>query len=145
MAKQVRVGNIHAIPLPDGRFAFCRVLKDASIGVYGAIADSKDVPPHPETQYLFAVPAFRDVLRSGEWPLIARVPFEKDDDAWPPPMMVRDIISGRYSIYHKGKMRPASAKECKGLERAAIWRKEQILDRIAKERHSGGRRQRRNR
>jgi hypothetical protein len=76
------------------------------------------------------VGVYRDVLTSGEWPIVARIPFEKDEEAWPPPNFVHNVISGKYSIYYKGEMRPASPAECEGLERASVWDKEHIVARI---------------
>ena len=103
--KRIKTGDVLAIPLADGRFAFCRVLEDASIGVYRYIADSLDAPPPVDTDYLFAVGVYRDVLTSGQWPFVARVPFKNKEEAWPPPYVVRDPITGKESIYHKGKVR----------------------------------------
>jgi hypothetical protein len=132
MTQRIKVGDVLAIPLPDGRFAFCRVLKDAAIGVYDDLAATKDAPPPLDTNYSFVVGVYRDVLTSGEWPRVLREPFAHEEDAWPPPFVVRDVISGDVSIYHKGIMRPASAEECQGLEPAAVWEKEHILDRITR-------------
>lgn len=131
MAIRVRSGDVIAIPLGDARFAFGRVLKDASIGVYEYIADAQDKPPPIDTPYAFVVGVYLDVLTSGEWPIVLRRPFPNEEDAWPPPSVVRDVISGNVSIYHKGAMRSASREEIEGLEPAAVWNKEHILERIA--------------
>jgi hypothetical protein len=130
MAKRVKTGDVVAIPLDDGRFAFARVLKDAAIGVYEYTANSQDVPPPIDTPYAFVVGVYRDVLTSGQWPVVLRQPFPNEEDAWPPPNVVRDVISGKVSIYYKGVMRPASSEEAEGLEPAAVWDKEHILERI---------------
>src|SRR5262245_51651565 len=130
MAKRIRVGDIVAIPLTAGRFAFGRVLKDASIAVYRYVSDAESSVPPLTTPYAFVVGVYQDVLCSGSWPLAERVPFENEDDAWPPPHAVHDVISGRFSIYYKGQMRPASPEEAEGLEPAAVWDKHHILQRI---------------
>jgi hypothetical protein len=130
MRTKVHVGDIVAIPLPSGRFAFGRILKDASIGVFRYLAASYDAPPPTETKYLFIVGVYEDVLKSGEWQIVKPAPFEHEEDAWPPPNVIRDPISGRYSIYHKGQIRPALAEECENLEPAAVWDKEHIVNRI---------------
>ena len=104
-------GDVIAIPLDGGRYAFGRVLKDASIGVYRYLAKSPDDLPPPHPDYLFVVEAYRHLLTSGEWPVVARRPLQSGEDAWPPPYVVRDPISGKCSIYHKGEMHPASPAE----------------------------------
>jgi hypothetical protein len=118
------------IPIKEGRFAFCRILKDASIGVYDYIRSSVEAIPSIGTQFLFVVGVYRDVLKSGQWPVVAHLRFDKADDAWPPPYVVRDVISGGCSIYHKGKMRPSSPEMCENLEPAEIWDEHEIVDRI---------------
>ena len=128
--KKPRPGDVVAIPLDGSRYAFGRVLKDASIGVYRYVGKSPDDLPPPDVDYLFVVGAYRDLLTSGEWPAVARRSFQSEEDAWPPPYVVRDPISGKCSIYHKAEMRPASPAECEGLEPAAVWDKKHILDRI---------------
>lgn len=130
MSQRIRIGDVLAIPLDNGRFAFCRVLKDASIGIYDYSVHSQDMIPSSTIRYLFVVGVYRHVLTSGEWPLVLRQPFQHEEDAWPPPQVVHDVISGGVSIYHKGVMRPASTQECEGLEPAAIWDREQILSRL---------------
>ena len=130
MKKRVQVGDVLAIPLDDGRFAFCRVLKDASIGVYDYVVATPETLPPLDMSYAFVVGVYTDVLTSGEWPRVLRKPIPNEESAWPPPYVVRDVISGKVSIYHQGVMRPASSEECQGLEPAAIWDKEHILERI---------------
>jgi hypothetical protein len=132
MPSRVRLGDVLAIPLSEGVYAFCRVLKDASVGVYRFLASSPKNLPSPETGYLFVVGVYRDVLTSGGWPVVARRPFVDEDAAWPPPHVVQDPLSGRFSIYHRGTFRPATPEEDAGqLEPAAVWDKEHIVARIA--------------
>lgn len=130
MGQRVQPGDVLAIPLGDGRFAFGKVFKDTSLGVYDYIAFEKDALPSLDTPFAFIVGVFPDLLKSGEWPRVFRHPFSNEEDAWPPPYVVRDVISGSTSIYHKGAMRPASENDCKHLEPAAVWDKHHILDRI---------------
>src|SRR5437762_3139251 len=97
MAKKVRPGDVLAIPLKDDRVAFCRILKDACIGVYRYLSLSQDDLPPPGTEYLFIVGAYRDILTSGKWPRVGHVPFENEEEAWPPPMVINDPINGECS------------------------------------------------
>jgi hypothetical protein len=56
-----------------------------------------------------------------------------DESPWPPPYFVQDIISGEYQIYHKGLLRPAEPGEAEGLEEAAVYDANHIIDRILAE------------
>jgi immunity protein 26 of polymorphic toxin system len=129
--KRIRpnVGDIFQIPLLDGRFAYGKVFRDASVGIYQKIFDSPTLPPI-RAPFAFIVGLYDDILKSGKWHIIGHEPFESEEDEWPPPNFVLDEISGEYSIYHKGEMRPSSEDECHGLERAAVWDAHHVIDRI---------------
>lgn len=127
--RRLKLGDIYAIPLPNGKYAFGRAYWDGSIAIYKHIAESMDNLPEKE-EYQFIVGVYEYVLKSGEWPVVANRPFDNDEDKWPPPTCVIDSISGNYSIYYKGEFRKSTKDECKGLEIAAVWGAEHIIDRI---------------
>ena len=124
-----KAGDIFQAPLPDGRFAYGKVLRDASVGIYQKIFDSSIERPI-ESPFAFIVGLYDDVLKSGVWPIVGHEPFESVEDEWPPPNFVLDVISGEYSIYHEGEMRPSTEEECRGLEEAAVWAAHHVIDRI---------------
>ncbi len=73
---------------------------------------------------------YEDVLKSDKWQIVDKRPFKNADEEWPPPTCVKDNLSGKYSIYHKGEFRKATEKECEGLEIASVWEAKHIIDRI---------------
>lgn len=127
--KQIKLGDVYAIPLPNGKFAFGKTFKDACIAIYKQLSDTLIDTPKTE-DYQFTVGVYKDVLQSGQWSIVDSRPFKNDDEAWPPPMCVIDSISGEYSIYYKGEMRTSNKSECEGLEVAAVWEAQHIIDRI---------------
>ena len=127
--KKIKLGDVYAIPLPNGKYAFGRVLKDAGIAIYSYIGESKEDLPKTE-DYQFIIGVYKDILVSGQWDVVNNRPFDDEDEAWPPPQCMIDKISGKYSIYYKGEMRDASNFECEGLEIAAVWDVHHIIDRI---------------
>jgi hypothetical protein len=124
-----KVGDIFQISLPDGRFAYGRVFRDASVGIYQKISDSHAGPPF-ESAFAFVVGLYDDVLKSGLWPIVGHESFESEEDEWPKPAFIEDVISGAYSIYHKGEIHPSSKTECQGLERVAVWEARHVIERI---------------
>jgi hypothetical protein len=40
-----KVGDLFVIPLPDGHFAFGKVFRDASVGIYSEVQDSPKEAP----------------------------------------------------------------------------------------------------
>lgn len=101
-AKRIKpqVGDIFEIRLPDDRFAYWKVFRDASIGIYEKIFSSPTEPPI-NSSFAFIVGLYSDILRSGIWPIVSREPFRSVEEEWPPPACIKDPISGTYSIYHK--------------------------------------------
>lgn len=126
---RIKLGDVYAIPLPNGKFAFGRRFKDAGIGIYKHIGESIDDTPTKQ-DYQFIVGVYDDVLKSGQWLVVENRPFQNEEEAWPPPACVIDKLSGDYSIYYKGEIKEASRSECEGLEIAAVWEAEHIIDRI---------------
>ena len=64
-----RVGDIFQIPLPNGRFAYGKVFRDASVGIYDTIFDAPAQPPI-KSSFAFIVGLYDDILKSGVWPII---------------------------------------------------------------------------
>ena len=124
-------GDVCEVALGDGRFAYGRVLKDASIAVYRSISERPDTPPIGEREFLFMVGVYDDVPGSAAAPVVGHDPFSSEDEAWPPPQKVGDPITGRVRIYHHGEIQeaedPAAASE---LEKAAVWDLRHIVERI---------------
>lgn len=127
--KRKKIGDVYAIPLPNGKYAFGRIFKDAGIGIYKHIGDTiGDIPIAGEYQFIVGV--YDYVLKSGDWTVVENRPFKNDDEAFPPPSCIIDSLSGEYSFYHKGQIRSATKSECEGLEITAVWADNHIIDRI---------------
>lgn len=127
--KQIKLGNVYAIHLPNGKYAYGRTFKDGCIAIYKQIGDTIEDLPEAEN-YQFTVGIYKDILMTEQWPIVDNRPFKDDNEAWPPPMCIIDSISGEYSLYRKGVVFPSSRSECSGLEIAAVWEAEHIIARI---------------
>lgn len=130
---RVRLGDVFQIPLPNGKYAYGRVYDDASVGIYSSITEEPLQPPIGSRTFLFIVGLYSDILESGHWKIVGHDAFAPDESPWPPPYFVRDMISGEYQIYHKGLFSPAQHGEIKGLEEAAVYDSDHIIDRILAE------------
>ncbi len=127
--RRIKLGDIFCIPLPNGKFAFARLFKESTIGVYKNIyTNFKELPLTEE--YEFFVGVYKDVLQDGIWEIVENRPFKFDDDAWPPRRCIKDVISGEYSLYYRGEIKPSTEKDCKELEPVAVWDRHHIVDRI---------------
>ena len=127
--QRVKIGNVYAIPLPNGKFGFGRFLQDGSLAVYQHIGDSAgDLPKFEEYQFIIGIE--KDALTCGEWPIVDNRPFENEEESWSPPKYIWNINTGKYSKYHKGQITPSTKAECQGLEYTASWGSNHVIDRI---------------
>ena len=117
MPNKPKPGVVVQIPLPDGRYAYGRVYRDATVCFYRQSSRSPGQPPIGSTDFAFCVGVYDAVLN--QWERVGSAPFESDDAAWPPPTAILDPITKAWSIYEGGEIRPAEAAEAEPLERAA--------------------------
>jgi len=123
-------GAVIRLALPDGRFAFGRVYRDATVCWYGDAGFDPDSPPIGSRDFLFCTGVSDDAVKG--WTVCGLDPFQPDeDDGWPPPTSVRDPITGRFKIYYRGAMREADEAEAATLEPAAVWDEHHLVGRLA--------------
>lgn len=136
LTKRIKVGNMYGITLPNGKFAFGRIMRDAGIAVYSHIGnDITDLPITDEYQFIVGIyktDINKDLI------YIKNIPFETEENEWPPPCYIHDIISDKYEIYYKGEISPSFKERCVGLERAAVWHTNHIIDRVMGDDKWGG-------
>lgn len=132
MIKQrIALGDIVAVPLPNGRFAFGREF-ESGLGVYDYIGQSINDIPQGVRRFLFIVGVVRQDLCSGQWPKIAKdTDLPKNSIGWVSGY-IKDAMNGSFSKYdhESGQSQAASYDECKGLEQIAAWGANHVVDRI---------------
>jgi len=133
MAKKVKLGNVYAIPLPNGKFAFGRVMEDGALSIYNGIYDSiSDF--NSEAGCFRVLSVYKNYLTDGKWPYICNIPFSSSEEAFPPPSVNIDIITGEFRIYDpvmaafKELSTQEEYEECLKLEVLAVWSRNHIED-----------------
>jgi len=123
-------GSVIQVPLPDGRFAYGRVYRDAAVCFYRYATTLPGEPPIGLRNFAFCVGVYDDVVAS--WEVVGVDGFSpEEDNGWPPASGVRDPISGAWRVYHRGAMRAATEDEARDLEPAAVWDEGHLLPRLA--------------
>lgn len=133
MAGKVRTGDVLKIGLGNGRHGYGQVTQDGLVVVFdhvsGADLDPADLM---DVDVVFAVHVRAEDLSGGRWPVIGSRPVPADLKGHP--MMFRqDAETGRLSLEHPdlpGGERPATLKECIGLERATVWSASAVEERL---------------
>lgn len=127
-----------AVPLSGGRYAFAWALPSPLVAFFDyqspALVAAEEVVKKP---IAFRVWVMHNAVSDGEWAVIGNV-------AAPAPLLVpplffkQDPLNGTLSTTHDGSDQVAATLEqVRGLERAAVWEKKHIVDRL--EDHFAGR------
>lgn len=132
MAKQRRkLGNIYAIPLPNGTFAFGREYTSGLAIAKGRYNNIKNIPDFSDKNIDFFVSVYYNYLTDGEWPKVGNIPFEECENSWGPPTYIEDKMKpGHYQIYYNDEIKEATKEECIGLEVTAAWSRCHVVDRL---------------
>lgn len=125
--KRLKLGDIYEIELPNGKKAYARLFKEYTLAIYnGFYNDYSDVPL--AESYLRYIGVYKNVVTDSVWKIVGSRPFNDDEEAWAPPQVVVDAITGKGSVYYKGEIKSCSFEECKGLEVVAAWDRAHIID-----------------
>ncbi|MFL5796415.1 MAG: Imm26 family immunity protein [Actinomycetota bacterium] len=127
------VGDVVQFELPGGRWAYGRILRDASVAFYRQVTNEPGQPPIGSRNYLFVVGVHDSVFRSPLCSIVGHDPSSSGHDDWPPPFRVDDPITGNVSVYKRGSITPASKDVVEGLEPAAVWELNHLLARLTHE------------
>ena len=95
--RKPKVGDVLQFKLPDGTYAYRRVLRDACLAFYRHRTSESARPPIGERDFEFIVGVYDDVVRSH--PVVGHDPSANDDEDWPPPQGITDPIDGSRRIY----------------------------------------------
>lgn len=133
MKKQrLQMGAIVEIRLDDDHSAYGRVVSKSELVFYDLRAKSDKQPTVAEivnAKVAFRIWVMNHAVKSGRWPIVEVVPLEPAL-LTPPPYFMQDAFTNEFSLYIDGDIRPATRKECMGLECAAAWDPEHVEDRL---------------
>lgn len=136
MTRQKRVeGDIVRIDLKDGTHAYGWISRDPLIvllaGTFSRDVSTEEIGSLPVA---FKVWVHNDAIKKGIWPVIGHI--ELPDRLREEPYFCKqDPISGRLYLHHSrfastGYEHAASLEDCQGLESAAVWEPEHVVDRL---------------
>ncbi|WP_157447652.1 hypothetical protein [Chthoniobacter flavus] len=131
----LKPGDAVAIPLVNGKWAFGRVFRAATLGIFQCLSTFL-VPPDKllGTPIAFHVGFYCMPKQKPDfdWVYLGCVPFESDEEAWPPPQYSEDVASpGHFHLHYKGKISPAGDQQIRGLERHVMSSPGSIRKRVS--------------
>ncbi|RQO64361.1 hypothetical protein DBR43_33045 [Pedobacter sp. KBW06] len=134
MGKQRRaIGDFLKINLSNGKIGYARVLKMASVAIYDFMTnDVADVSEIAQREVLFIVAVYDDVITSGRWQKIGKLPLEDKFEQLPVKFIQDALDPNSFELYdpNSGKIEKTQKNKCIGLERASVWEGEHVEERI---------------
>lgn len=130
-----RVGDILKISLGEGKHCYAQVADEPLIIFFdGVLAEEARLDEVIALPVLFRIWVHNSAVKMGIWPVVGNQPLAPENAA-EPYFYKQDAVSGALALYHSsfaetGWERPALATECVGLECAAVWDPEHVLDRL---------------
>ncbi len=126
------VGDVVRIDLGDGFHTYARVLEKALFAFYDDhVRKALPIERIITLPILFQIPVMRHAITNMRWVIVGNTTLDKSL-LNPPLFLMQDILrKGRVRIYEQGgTIRPATKRECIGLERAAVWEPNHVEDRL---------------
>ncbi len=81
--RKPQVGDVIQLTLPNGRYAYGRVLRDASVAFYSETSAGPGVPPVGSRDYQFVVGVYDDVLTSEGVSIVGHDPSQAPEIRFP--------------------------------------------------------------
>ena len=127
MARRIKLGDIYSLQLLTSEYVFMRVYQGPAIAIYKQRGKSlNDIPENNEIDFFVYV--YKHCYKN--WHYVGNRPFQNDDEAWPPPFVWVDQITGEGSLYYRSEKIPCTYDECKDLEIFAVWDENPLIDRL---------------
>ena len=123
-------GAVVSVPLQDGSLCHAQMLNEPEYAFFDTRSGEN---PTPEavvaSPVLFRLWVMRRAHSRGRWPKIGTADVPEILTSEMERFKV-DAITSRVSIYMSGVETRATADQCQGLERAAVWEPEHVEERL---------------
>jgi hypothetical protein len=128
---RTKFGSVVQVPLPDGRFGYGVVLEEPLV----AFVDHHDAGRNVDVRAIgtiaraFRIWVHKVPLSRGLWPVVGHIEPTAEDRA-PVTFFKKDPLKGTFSLVVAGQATPATLEQCQGVERAAVWEAQHVVDRL---------------
>jgi hypothetical protein len=130
--RKPKVGDVLQLSLPDGQFAYGRMLRDGSVAFYREMSQRPASPPIGSRDYQFVVGVNSGEVTRDDVPIVGHDRAASDDDDFAPNGSIQDPITGAMSIYdfRTWSITPSTPEATAGLEPVAAWSLDHVVDRL---------------
>ena len=135
MKRQRRTpGSIVKIDLKNGYYNYAQLLENgvAFFDIYTKNSELEDLSILLKKPVLFIVEVYNDVISTGLWLKVGKLPIREDLKILPMKCMQDALDETRFELYNPntGEVTKATKEECEGLEVSAVWEAHAVEERI---------------
>lgn len=126
------VGSIVQIPLEKGYHTYAQTLEDL-FAFYDCKTkeDIQDLQTIISSPILFITAVYDYAITKGYWLKVGTLPLEERLKTLPPQFRQDALQPHKFEIFYEdGTKKSATADECRGLERIAVWTPEGVQNRL---------------
>lgn len=131
--QQETIGAVVEINLKNGFFAYAQILD----GGYAFFDYQVEIPLEnleklAGAKVIFIVAMYNYIVTQGHWKKIGKLPIRPALEELPLKFIQDALDPSIFELYdpNTGEIRPATKEECIGLERAMVWEKDGIEQRL---------------
>jgi len=127
---KLEIGNVYAVPLNDGRYAFGVLCHGNEVNFFDYTSIEMEIPSTLlDMGSAFRVPVAKDELENCCWEIIGRVDLPGQYST-PGKYLHKPVGSSQYYLYSAGKSLPVLESEVRGLEVLSVWFSSHIVERL---------------
>ena len=135
MKRQRRTpGSIVKIDLKNGYYNYAQIVENgiAFFDIYTKNSELEDLSILLEKPVLFILEVYRDVISTGLWLKVGKLPIREDLKILPMQCIQDALDETQFELYNPntGEVTKATREECEGLETCAVWEAYHVESRL---------------
>ena len=127
-------GSIVKIDLKNGYYNYAQIVENgiAFFDIYTKDPELEDLSILLEKPVLFILEVYRDVISTGLWLKVGKLPIREDLKTLPMQCIQDALDETQFELYNPntGEVTKATREECEGLETCAVWEAYHVESRL---------------
>lgn len=132
--QRITIGAILEINIENNYYVYAQILGNANYAFfdYRTTSQLKDFTVLFDKPVLFIASVYNDIITQGHWLKVGNLELRNDFKVLPMKFIQDALNPDSFELYdpNTGESKPSTKEQIKGLERAAVWEANHIVDRI---------------
>ena len=131
--QKITIGSVLEIPIDGKYYVYAQILPHSECVFFNFKSKSPlvDYRVLNDTPILFVLGVYNYVITKGLWKKVGKLPIREELNTLPLAYMY-DRFTNKFCLYNNntGEITPSTKEAVRGLERAAVWGENHVVDRI---------------